>query len=74
MKRIAYHPDLHPALPWCVNETSVERGINISHFPALALFATKSAAQAAYPDATVDEEFAWECQLQIAAGKGDEAT
>lgn len=44
---------------------------DISHFPKLALFATKAEALAAWPEAVVDAEFAWECQLRIVSGPAD---
>ena len=65
MKRIAFHPDVHPAQPWCVTDTSLPDGTDISRFPKVALFDTRSAAQAAFPDAVVDRKFGWECGIRV---------
>jgi hypothetical protein len=64
MKRIAYHPHVHPAQPWCVFETELDE---VERLPKIALFATRAEAQLAHPDAVVDSEFAWECRLTITA-------
>lgn len=68
MKRIACHPHVHPALPWCVAETSLPDGADTSRIPKVALFPTKSAAQAAHPDAIVDTEHDWECRITTSSG------
>lgn len=65
MKRIAYHPQIHPALPWCVVETEFPCDEDSERFPKVGVFATRDAAQAAHPDAVVDSEFTWECGLKI---------
>lgn len=65
MKRIGYHPHVHPAQPWCVVDTDIPIGVDVSRMPTLALFVTKAEALASHPEATVDEECAWECGLQI---------
>jgi hypothetical protein len=62
MKRIAYHPHIHPAQPWCVFDSDFDL---IERIPKIALFATRDEAQLAHPDASVDEEFARECGLRI---------
>ena len=64
MKRIGYHPHVHPALPWCVIDTN-EPDLDVSRLPKLGLFATKDEALASCPEAVVDEEFAWECRIRI---------
>lgn len=65
MKRIGYHPHVHPAQPWCVFETSLPEGSDASRLPKVALFSTRREACEAHPDAVVDPEFAWECQLSV---------
>ena len=65
MKRISYHPHVHPAQPWCVFETDLPAHVDVARIPKVALFATRDEARAAHPDATVDQEFAWECQLRV---------
>ncbi|MEA2235958.1 MAG: hypothetical protein QOC81_682 [Thermoanaerobaculia bacterium] len=64
MKRIAYHPSVHPAKPWCVFETTFENA-DASRLPKIELFASRRDAQESFPDAIVDEEFAWECGLRV---------
>jgi hypothetical protein len=64
-KRISYHPHVHPAQPWCVFETDLPASVDISRIPKIALFSSRADAKAAHPDAVVDEEFAWECQLRV---------
>lgn len=63
MKRIAYHPHIHPAQPWCVFETELH---DAERLPKIGLYATRDEAQLAHPDASVDLDFAWECQLRVA--------
>ena len=64
MKRIAYHPAVHPAQPWCVFETGIDN-TDVERLPKIALYGSRSDAQAAHPDAVVDPEHSWECQLRV---------
>jgi hypothetical protein len=70
MKRISYHPHVHPAQPWCVCETDLPKSVDISRLPKVALFFTRDEAKAAHPDAIVDAELAWECQLRVTTDEG----
>ena len=68
MKRIGYPPDVHPSQPWCVFETEFV-AIDPSRLPKLALYESRQKAQSAHPDAVVDEECAWECQLRVGSAE-----
>jgi hypothetical protein len=66
MKRIGYHPHVHPAQPWCVFDTNLPEPIDVSRVPKIALFSTRQQAREAHPDAVVDPDFEWECQMVVA--------
>jgi hypothetical protein len=65
MKRIGYHPHVHPAQPWCVFDTNLPEPVDVSRLPKIALFATRQQARDAHPDAVVDPDFEWECQMVV---------
>ena len=45
MKRIGYHPHVHPAQPWCVFDTNLPEPVDVSRLPKIALFATRQQAR-----------------------------
>ena len=46
-------------------ETDLPKSVDISRLPKVALFLTRDEAKHAHPDAIVDDEVAWECQLRL---------